>query len=215
MKLYLSSYKLGNHPDELLQLFGDRPKTIAYIPNALDFTTDLKRKEESVAYDVSELKRIGLTVDVLDLREYFNKPATLTSHLSNYSAVFVRGGNCFVLRRAFRQSGLDSILPDLLRTETLIYSGYSAGIDMLAPSLHGAEFVDNPNAIPDGYQPNILWECLGLLPYTVAPHYKSDHHESDDMDKSITHMIDNHIPFIALRDGEAIVVDGGIQSIVT
>jgi len=215
MKLYLSSYKLGNRPNELVNLLGDRKKIIAYIPNALDFATDLERRKQSINSDIDELKAIGITVEELDLRLYFNKTAELSAQLSKYGAVFVRGGNCFVLRRAFYMSGLDKLLPELIRTEALVYSGYSAGIDMLAPSLHGAELVDDPYTIPIGYDAKIIWECLNLLTYTVTPHYKSNHNESADMDKSIEYMINNYIPFIALRDGEVIIIDGEKHNIIS
>jgi dipeptidase E len=126
----------------------------------------------------------------------------------------MRGGNCFILRRALRQSGADEIILDLLSKDALVYAGYSAGIDMLIPSLHGAELVDEPNLIPEGYDKEVMWESLNLLPYAVAPHYKSDHPESADIDRSVEYMINNHIPFIALRDGEAIVIEGDKQKIV-
>jgi dipeptidase E len=51
--------------------------------------------------------------------------------------------------------------------------------------------------------------------YAIAPHYKSDHPESAAIDKSVEYLIDNHIPFIALRDGETIVVDGRVQKVVS
>jgi dipeptidase E len=57
-------------------------------------------------------------------------------------------------------------------------------------------------------------ECLGLIPYCVAPHYKSDHPESAAVDKTVEYYINNHIPFIALHDGQAIVIDGEEQTVV-
>jgi dipeptidase E len=86
---------------------------------------------------------------------------------------------------------------------------------MLVPSLHGAVLVDEPDIVPEGYSPDVIWECLGLLPYAVAPHYKSDHPESVAIDKSVEYLIDHHIPFIALRDGEAIVINGTEHSVVS
>lgn len=94
-----------------------------------------------------------------------------------------------------------------------MYGGYSAGIDKLTPSLKGVELIDDPNFIPQGYNPEIVWDCLGLVPYAVAPHYKSDHHESAAVDKSVEYLINNHIPFIALRDGEAIIKNGETEII--
>jgi dipeptidase E len=94
------------------------------------------------------------------------------------------------------------------------YGGYSAGVDILQPHLHGIELVDDPDIVPVGYLPDIIWDCLGLLPYCVAPHYKSAHPESAGIDKTVDYYITHHVPFIALRDGEAIVINGPIEKIV-
>lgn len=212
MRLYLSSYKLGNKPDELLGLLNGRRRT-AIIENAKDFQTDDERAV-SLAEQVQLLETLGLEPSAVDLRDYFGRAEALKEELSKYDLLWVRGGNCFVLRRAFKQSGADKIIKELLESDSIVYAGYSAGIDMLVPSLHGAELVDDPHQVPDNYNPEVVWDSLGLLPYSVAPHYKSDHPESADIDKSIEYMVDNHIPFIALRDGEAIVVTGQSKNIV-
>jgi hypothetical protein len=52
-----------------------------------------------------------------------------------------------------------------------------------------------------------IWEGLNILDYVIAPHYKSDHRESEDMDKAVEYMIDNKILFKALRDGEVIIIE--------
>jgi dipeptidase E len=211
MKLYLSSFRLGNKPEELLQLLDGKKRT-AVIGNAQDFLP-AEVRAASYAQEMERLGTLGLELSEVDLRKYFGKSSDLREELSKFDLVWVRGGNCFVLRRAFKQSGADKIIAELVKNESVVYGGYSAGIDMLVPSLHGAELVDNPNIVPDGYDAEIIWDGLGLLPYSIAPHYKSDHPESADIDTSIAYMVDNHIPFIALRDGEAIVVDGQSQKI--
>jgi dipeptidase E len=52
-----------------------------------------------------------------------------------------------------------------------------------------------------------FWQGLNILDYVIAPHYKSDHRESEDMDKAVEYMIDNKILFEALRDGEVIIIE--------
>lgn len=212
MRLYLSSFRNGNKPEELLRLLGDGRRT-AVINNALDFVSADERAN-SLLNEINRLKEIGLDPAEIDLRTYFDNPEGLKEKLAGFDLVWVRGGNCFVLRRAFKQSGADVVIAELLAKDKIVYGGYSAGIDMLVPSLQGAELVDDPDVVPEGYEHDIIWECLGLLPYAVAPHYKSDHPESAAIDKSVEYLIDNHIPFIALRDGEAIVVEGSSQRIV-
>ena len=212
MKLYLSSYRLGHKPEELLGLLGGKKRT-AVINNAQD-ALSMDDRATSIAQEMERLRTLDLEVAEIDLRAYFGRSNELREELSKFDLLWVRGGNCFILRRAFRQSGADEIISEMIKDESIVYAGYSAGIDMLVPSLHGAELVDDPSIVPDGYDAEIVWDCLDLLPYSVAPHYRSDHPESADIDKSIEYMVDYHIPFIALRDGEAIVVDGQSQKIV-
>jgi dipeptidase E len=213
MRLYLSSFRNGNRPESLIELLGDGRRT-AVIFNAVDFKSQTDRAADYVA-EAERLKSIGLEPTEIDLRQYFGKPAGLKEKLSGFDLIWVRGGNVFVLRRAFKQSGADKAIADLLASDAIVYGGYSAGVDILQPHLHGIELVDPPDVVPEGYDKEIIWDCLGILPYCVAPHYKSDHPESADVDKVVAYYIENHIPFIALRDGETIVINGNDEEVVS
>ncbi|WP_018501796.1 Type 1 glutamine amidotransferase-like domain-containing protein [Parafrankia discariae] len=212
MRMYLSSFRNGNKPDELLRLLGDGRRA-ALILNAQDWKAPEDRATD-LAQEVERLESIGLQPEETDLRQYFGRPDELRQALVGYDLIWVRGGNVFVLRRAFRRSGADSVIPELVNGDAIVYGGYSAGVDIMQPHLHGIELVDDPSVIPEGYDEEIIWDCPGLIPYCVAPHYKSDHPESADIDKVVSYYIDNHIPFVALRDGEVIVVDGDEQKFV-
>ena len=111
------------------------------------------------------------------------------------------------LRRAFYLSGLDSILQKKLHEDDFVYSGYSAGVCVLAPTLNGLHIADDPQAMPKGYVPQIIWTGLGFIPYCVAPHYRSNHSESPLIEKEIEYFIEQKIPFVVLRDGEALILD--------
>jgi dipeptidase E len=213
MRLYLSSFRNGNKPEELLRLLGNGRRT-ALIFNAQDCKNDEDRKND-YAQEVDRLKSIGLQPEEVDLRQYFGKSNGLREKLANFDLIWVRGGNVFVLRRAFNQSGADKIITELVRNNEVVYGGYSAGVDIMQPHLHGIELVDDPNVVPVGYEPEIIWDCLGLIPYCVAPHYKSDHPESADVDKTVTYYMDNHVPFIALHDGEVIIIEDDKQIVVS
>jgi|CXWL01.1.fsa_nt_gi dipeptidase E len=206
MRLYLSSFRLGNRSDALLALLGDGRQT-ALIANAVDFL-DVDARSESVRAEIERLKSIGLAPTELDLRRYFSRDSELRSALLEYDLIWVRGGNAFVLRRALKQSGADNIIAGLLERDEIVYGGYSAAIDMLGPTLRGTELVDDPTVVPGGYDPPIVWRGLDILPYCVVPHYKSDHPESAKADDSVQYMIDNHMLFKVLRDGQVIVVSG-------
>jgi dipeptidase E len=212
MRLYLSSFRNGNKPEELLKLLGNSRRT-ALISNAQDWKTQEDRAD-AFTQEAERLQSIGLEPEEVDLRQYFGNSQALKERLSQFDLIWARGGNVFVLRRAFKQSGADIVISELLKGDAIVYGGYSAGVDVMQPHLHGIELVDDPNATPEGYDTEIIWDCLGLIPYCVAPHYKSDHPESADVDKVVDYYIDNHIPFVALRDGQAIVINGTEQHFV-
>jgi dipeptidase E len=212
MKLYLSSFGLGNHSDELLRLLQGKKRT-GVVLNAKDGSS-LQGRAFSLSRECEGLASIGLYPIELDLRDFFGQPDRLRETLRDFDLLWVRGGNTFVLRRAFRQSGLDQILPEFLARDQIVYGGFSAAVAVLTPSLRGLELVDDPEGVPPGYEQETIWEGLNLLPYAVAPHYRSDHPESESVERLVQHFIDNHVLFRALRDGEAIVVDGERHSVV-
>ncbi|MCX6793115.1 MAG: hypothetical protein NTY12_03735 [Candidatus Falkowbacteria bacterium] len=72
MKLYLSSYKFGNHPEELVKLLGENKKA-AVIMNAVDYG-DPERRSLSTQNQIEKLLELGIEASELDLRDYFSKP---------------------------------------------------------------------------------------------------------------------------------------------
>lgn len=211
MKLYLSSYLFGRDPEEFLRFLDGRSR-VAVVANAQDYKTSSERAEK-LRKELDVLGALGLNADEVDLREYFGDAVGLEARLRQFDAVWVRGGNAFVLRKAFHYSGADKIIPQLLRSDSILYGGFSAGVCILAPSLHGIELVDDVTATADGYKSDTIWDGLGILPYCVAPHYRSDHYESDAVERTVEYFIAHHIPFVALRDGEVIIIDGDTQGV--
>lgn len=207
MRLYLSSFKIGDHASDLKRLFGDGSR-VAVIANAVDHKSVAERANK-VRAEYAGLEALGFVVGEIDLRDYFKDDTGLEEALRTYDALWVRGGNTFLLRRAFGQSGLDKLLASLLDEDVIAYGGYSAGCCVLAPSLNGLEFVDDPNELADGYDRAIEWKGLNLLPYVIAPHFKSDHPESADVDTCVKYFEDQKIPHKPLRDGEVIIVQTG------
>lgn len=206
MRLYLSSYKLGNQPEQMLPLIKGDKKT-AIIMNAQDNVLP-ERRAERFQEEMDNLTSLGLQPEELDLRTYFGKDDELEEHAKQFDYFWVRGGNVFLLRRAFRQSGFDRIISELLKDDKVAYGGFSAGVCVLAPSLHGIELVDPKDAVSESYDNEVIWDGLGLLNYAIAPHYKSDHPESADIDKCVDYFKANGIAYKTLRDGEAILIDG-------
>ncbi|HSU16590.1 Type 1 glutamine amidotransferase-like domain-containing protein [Longimicrobium sp.] len=210
MRLYLSSFRLGNAPDRLVTLVGEKRRA-AVILNACDAMSAGDR-ELRVRQEIAVMEGLGFQAGELDLRAYAGAPARLAEQLAGCGLVWVRGGNSFVLRGAMKSSGMDDLLRRLLRRDALVYGGFSAAAAVLGPSLHGVELVDDPRAAGDG---EITWDCLGVLPYSVAPHYRSDHPESAAVEALVQYYIDHAMLFRALRDGQVIVVDGAREEVVS
>ncbi len=206
MRMYLASYRIGEYGNELVRLAGSHARG-AIIMNAGDMKSTEERIE-STKREVDDLQAFGFLAEELDLRNYFGKPEELESELKKFDFVWVRGGNTFILKRAFEKSGFGDIIIKRLKEDSIVYSGYSAGVVILAPSMHGLEIVDDPNELPLGYTKEFNWDGLGILPYSVAVHYKSEHPESAGVDQEIQYCIDNDIPYKTLRDGEVIVLEG-------
>ena len=206
MKLYLSSYRLGNETDKLVSMIQEN-KRAAVIFNALDFSCDLERKRSTINRELNGLAELGLDPEEFDLRPYFGKPKLLKEKISRFGLIWAIGGNTFVLRRAMNQSGFDQFLIENRNNNTFVYAGYSAGVCVLAPTLRGIDLVDDPEVVPEDYQGDIIWEGLSLINYCIAPHYKSDHYESELIDKTVEYFLENKILFKVLRDGEVIIIE--------
>jgi len=205
MKLYLSSYHLGNHPQEMVKLFGNN-KNVAVIMNAMDFVADEERKM-STNQEMTDLQNLGLNPTELDLRNYFGKSTLLEKELDKYGGVWVRGGNVFILRKAMSYSGFDKYLLQKTNDKDFVYAGFSAGICVLAPTLKGLELVDRAETLLDKYDAEIIWDGINLIPYTLVPHYQSNHPESVLIDEVVKYLEVNKMPYKTLTDGETIITE--------
>jgi len=203
MKYYLSSFRLGNNPQSLVSLF-IKGKKVAVIGNSIDFREETERTT-SIKQEIEWLNQLGLEASEIDLRKYFHKNNDLQSVLDQYNGVWVRGGNTFILRRAMLQSGFDKIIIKKDSDPNFVYGGYSAGVCVLSKDLYGLEIVDDPNVIPDNYVKEIAWKGLGLIDYYFAPHYKSDHPESELVTKEVELWKKEDKYFRVLCDGEVII----------
>lgn len=208
MKMYLSSYKLGNEKLKLSELIESTNGKIGYIPNALDFTgADPARKEAQITENMSEIDNLGAKSELIDLKKYFGKSEELKQKISELGGLYIQGGNTFVLRQAMKLSGLDEILIGLREDNNFLYIAYSAGVCLLSPDLKAYAITDNANDFPYSEIQETVWEGLNLITYYFEPHYKSDHPESASTDKEIAYCIENKQLFKAFRDGEVLIIE--------
>ncbi len=206
MKFYLSSFRLGDQTAKLKTLIPhDR---IAYIPNALDFTNvDQARRDAHVQKDLDSLLELGLTVETLDLHDYFGQQAGLQAKLNEVGAIFVSGGNVFILRQAMKLSGLDIILTQSLLPDNFLYAGYSAAGCVLSPNLDAYQIVDDATETPYPELPAVIWTGLNLIGYIFLPHWDSDHPESPAIAQEVEYCQQHNLPYKTLRDDEVLIIE--------
>ena len=203
MKLYLSSYKVGNQTKELKKYIDEHGKKICLIPNSRDIYPDSERKLKGIQADVKELSDLGFDVTIVSLKDYFNNKEGLLSKLKEFNAFYVIGGNTFALRQAMYLSGFDEYLKTLDNNPNYLYAGYSAGICVLAKDMHGLEICDNSNINPYGI--DTMWNGLGYFEYIFLPHYKSNHKETELVDASVEYCDKHNIRYKTLKDGDVII----------
>lgn len=203
MKLYLSSFKIGNKTEELKNWAIENDNKICLIPNAMDGFPKSK-KLLRIQEAIKELEEIGFEVTIISLEDYFNQKEKLREDLEEFYAFYVLGGNVFTLRQSMYLSGFDQYLKEISTNPNYLYAGYSAGICVLAKNLQGLQTVDNPNENRYNYN-RIIWEGIGLIDYLPMPHYKSDHPESIMIDKEIEFCVKNNIKYKTIKDGDVLI----------
>jgi len=209
--MYLSSFKLGNQPEEFQRLVGP-VRRVAIIMNALDNFPD--QRALWLDGQTRALSNLGFSVTELDLRLHFQRSAGLPELISGINAVWVNGGNSFILRRAMKQSGFDLIIKDALARDMLVYAGFSAGAVICYRSLRGLELIDDANDAPMGYDPEIVWQGLDLLPYALVVHDGVDRSDPNSPHREIAFYDANAIPYRTIRDEQALLVDGQTTKVV-
>lgn len=205
MKLYLSSYRVPS-PHDLFALVGKAPETvkIALLPNAKDLKEPSEYQEslEEVAKYFGSFK---CAFEVIDLR-LFSVATALKERLEPFDLIWACGGNTFMLRYQMRRSGLEEILPDLLRQK--VYGGESAGAIVAGISLKGIQRFDDPTHVPE-----LIWEGLGLVDKMILPHA-----DSPDFIEGMPELIEQYPDKrqrIVLNDNEAYIMDGARRLIVS
>ena len=75
--------------------------------------------------------------------------------------------------------------------------------------------MDEPSARGIGHPPGEpLYEGLGLVPYEIVPHYRSDHAETAMAEDCVAMAEREGLPYRTLRDGEVIVIENGREELL-
>ena len=100
------------------------------------------------------------------------------------------------------------VIQYMLQKDEIVYGGFSAGSCSAGLTLRGIDLVDDKDSIPAGYPSEIIWDGLGVVPFVFVPHFRSDHPESEAMQKVVKFLSEKNIPYKTLRGGEAMIIDG-------
>lgn len=207
MRVYLSSFLLGNDPARLVQLAGGRMRC-GLILNALDNAPDARGRFRSC--QTKALLDLGFSVEEIDLRSYFANDR-IADVLQSFDILWINGGNAFILRKAMRQSGLDVLLPNLLAQDAILYAGFSAAAVIASDDLRGLTPSAASHVHLNEYDDGLLWEGLRITPAAIVVHYDSDHPGSQQAAEEAEYYRQNGIAYRVLRDGEALVIDGELE----
>lgn len=204
MRLYLSSYQLGDHPEAFTGLV--RGSGCGWIiMNALD-GADPEMRQLETERQVTNLAGVGLAARELDLRAY--DAESLSAKIGQPDFLRVRGGSVFTLRAALARSGADALITERLGADALVYAGFSAGGCVLAPTLSGLEECDSTEDVLSMYGA-VQYDGLGILDRPFVPHLESPKHsESVTLTRVAATYAQEGKPYWGLRDGQALVVDG-------
>lgn len=211
MELYLSSYQIGDQENarKLAELFKD--KKVALISNALDEFSDPERRNSSEKKQIDALKMLNnnISVEVVDLRNYFGRENELAEKLKEFEGFWVMGGNTFVLNRAYKLSGFDNWLSKNKNNPKYTYGGFSAGVCVLMKDLSLIAEIDNPNVNPYESEVNDKNVGVGFFDFVFIPHVNKDdnsHKETPLAKRLLEKCLLANLNVRSLADGEVIII---------
>ena len=68
--------------------------------------------------------------------------------------------------------------------------------------------MDDPAELAEGYDPEPVWEGLGLVDAAIVPHWRSGHAESEAAEACAAWMRANGVAHRTLRDGDVLIQNG-------
>lgn len=213
VKLFLSSYRFGDHEEAFADLVGEGAR-IAVIAAAVD-SWPVAARRSAVSSDITPLKRAGFDAEEVDVRDYDGRPAALEERLREFDCVWFRGGNTFVLRAQLARTGADQVVEKLVRSGELIYAGYSAGACLATPTLIGLDASDDPADVWPTCGTDVVWTGLSLVDFAIVPHGgDSVLADSAETERAVSALAAAGAPCVVLTDRQAVVVDDGLPSII-
>lgn len=200
MKLFLTSAGLNNK--KIVKAFNDlvglpnNKINIAFIPTASNVE---KGDKGWLIDDYSNLKKQKYnSVDIVDISSV---PQNIWKpRLEEANVLFLGGGNTFHLMHWVKKSGLQDLLPRLLKTR--VYAGISAGSCIAGPTIYNSV----QNLFGEKYDLKIE-KSLGLVNFQFIPHLNSPYFTKirvKNLKETAKDLIE---PVYAVDDNTAVVIN--------
>lgn len=188
--------RIGYVPDAALPL----PDAAVSLPNAA--LPDAARPAPGAPFASEERDRLAaLGHDVEVVRVGGTPLARIESALDRVDAVYVAGGNTFVLLHALRSRGADAAIVRRVRAG-LPYIGLSAGSVVAGPTIAPIAPMDDASEAPGLSD----LAALGLVDVVVVPHADGLSYPRTVIDRIVAESGATH-PLRLLTDEEALLVD--------
>jgi dipeptidase E len=135
--------------------------------------------------------------------------ASTRSIVERSDAVFLGGGNTFVLLDELRKSHFDELLIRMHHTGKILI-GESAGALVLGPTIEPIRFIDEPERAPE------LSEFTGLCLFSFLPAVHFGRSEYLEQYASIIRAAFSlGLPMLALRDADSVWIRRGLMELRT
>jgi dipeptidase E len=77
----------------------------------------------------------------------------------------------------------------------------------LGKTLKYLDLVDNAKVFPYRQIKKNSWKGLGIINFTIIPHYQSNHPETKMVEKVVEEYKQSNSPFKTLKDGQVLILE--------